>query len=126
MNGPSHPLKRRTSGEGSVSPPPLKRAQPSTTTSMHDPLFVTLAAEYSRFAGKAVASFFTPVSKKESAKVSWRIVEDTLLAALYSTDTTAASKTDSKTPRRVAAFDFVRYCFGNLFNVVWHPNMGFD
>ncbi|KAF2127312.1 PNK3P-domain-containing protein [Dothidotthia symphoricarpi CBS 119687] len=74
--------KRRSSNDRGVSPPPTKRRQQSATTS------------------KAVANFFTPVSKKEPEKMTWRIVKDSLLVGRYG----ASSATTGK--RRIAAFDF--------------------
>ncbi|KAL5120563.1 DNA kinase/phosphatase Pnk1 [Pleosporales sp. CAS-2024a] len=77
--------KRPSANSGGVSPPPSKRKQQSTTTS------------------KAVANFFTPLSKKEPEKMTWRIVKDSLLVGRYATAATKA-RTDSRT--RIAAFDF--------------------
>ncbi|KAF3034070.1 hypothetical protein E8E12_004444 [Didymella heteroderae] len=53
--------KRPSASEKEVSPPPAKRRQQSHTTN------------------KAVANFFTPSSKKEPEKMTWRIVKDSLL-----------------------------------------------
>jgi bifunctional polynucleotide phosphatase/kinase len=55
--------------------------------------------------GKAVANFFTPLSKKEPEKMTWRIVKDSLLIGRY-----AASNVPSaaKGRTKIAAFDFVR------------------
>ncbi|CAE7192651.1 hypothetical protein PTNB85_06397 [Pyrenophora teres f. teres] len=78
-------LSKRPSSSGKdVSPPPSKRRQQSTTTS------------------KAVANFFTPVSKKEPEKMVWRIVKDSLLVGRFGT---AAAQSTTKR-RRIAAFDF--------------------
>ncbi|KAF3033731.1 hypothetical protein E8E11_003712 [Didymella keratinophila] len=78
--------KRPSASEKEVSPPPAKRRQQSHTTN------------------KAVASFFTPTSKKEPEKMTWRIVKDSLLVGRYITSTTVRSA--SKAKQRVAAFDF--------------------
>ncbi|KAF1991288.1 DNA kinase/phosphatase Pnk1 [Aulographum hederae CBS 113979] len=99
----AHPpsLKRRNSDDGSISPPPVKRKQQSTTTS------------------KAVANFFTPVSKKAPEKISWRVVKDSLLIGKYDDpkDGSASGPTSSKT--KVAAFDFdstlIKTASGNRF-----------
>ncbi|KAF2035544.1 DNA kinase/phosphatase Pnk1 [Setomelanomma holmii] len=77
--------KRPSSNDRGVSPPPSKRKQQSTTTS------------------KAVANFFTPASKKEPSKMSWRIVKDSLLVGRY---TPTPAKTTLHDNARIAAFDF--------------------
>ncbi|KAF2018169.1 PNK3P-domain-containing protein [Aaosphaeria arxii CBS 175.79] len=77
--------KRPSSNDRGVSPPPAKRKQQSTTTS------------------KAVANFFTPASKKEPEKMTWRIVNESLLIGRYN----AAAQLIPKAGRRkIAAFDF--------------------
>ncbi|KAL6707964.1 DNA kinase/phosphatase Pnk1 [Coniothyrium glycines] len=78
--------KRPSSSGKEVSPPVTKRRQQSTTTS------------------KAVASFFTPTSKKEPDKMTWRIVNESLLVGRYSP--TIAAKASASANRRIAAFDF--------------------
>ena len=60
---------------------------------------------YSYILGKAVASFFTPISKKEQEKMTWRVVKDSLLVGRYNASATVQSTSKSK--RSVAAFDFV-------------------
>jgi bifunctional polynucleotide phosphatase/kinase len=77
--------KRPSANDRGVSPPPSKRKQQSTTTS------------------KAVANFFTPLSKKEPEKMIWRIVKDSLLVGRYA----AAAPAAKMGKRKVAAFDFV-------------------
>ncbi|KAF2847999.1 PNK3P-domain-containing protein [Plenodomus tracheiphilus IPT5] len=80
-------LGKRPSSHGKeVSPPPSKRRQQSTTTS------------------KAIANFFTPLSKKEPEKMVWRVVKDSLLVGRYGT--TTATRAASLSKRRIAAFDF--------------------
>ncbi|KAF1939758.1 PNK3P-domain-containing protein [Clathrospora elynae] len=78
--------KRPSSNSQDVSPPISKRRQQSTTTS------------------KAVASFFTPISKKEPEKMVWRIIKESLLVGRFSATTAALSAPKGK--RRIAAFDF--------------------
>ena len=51
-----------------------------------------------------MASFFTPISKKEPEQLTWRVVNDSLLIGRYGEATAVQSAT--KKPRRVAAFDF--------------------
>ena len=58
-------------------------------------------------AGKAVANFFTPVSKKEPEKMIWRVVNDSLLVGRYGAPA-AAQLAKAEKRRRIAAFDFVR------------------
>lgn len=55
-----------------------------------------------------MANFFTPASKKEKIeKLSWRVVDSTLVASVYtpSSDKKAPSETNGK--QKIAAFDFV-------------------
>ncbi|KAI9780872.1 MAG: hypothetical protein M1839_006499 [Geoglossum umbratile] len=94
-------LKRRTStGDASISPPPLKRKQPSTTTQ------------------NDVASFFTPASKKEPEKTTWRVISDSLLIARH--DAAEINKTSTlKRRHRIAGFDLdstiIKSASGNKF-----------
>ncbi|QKX56269.1 uncharacterized protein TRUGW13939_03370 [Talaromyces rugulosus] len=81
-------MKRSSSLAGAVSPPPLKRKVESTATK------------------SSVASFFTPTSQKKPEKVSWRIVNKSLIVGKYASDPSASEKLDSTRRRRVAAFDF--------------------
>ncbi|TKA63730.1 hypothetical protein B0A49_06522 [Cryomyces minteri] len=78
-------LKRQMgTHEGSVSPPPVKRKVESTTTK------------------SAVASFFTPTSKKLPEKTSWRVVNETLLVARYGSPKPGSSQAR----QRVVGLDF--------------------
>ena len=58
-----------------------------------------------------MASFFTPVSKKEPEKITWRVVNRSLLVGA-STPEPSSTKNDApaKKRRKIAAFDFVRSC----------------
>lgn len=56
---------------------------------------------------KAVASFFTPVSKKEPDQITWRIVNSTLLLAKYNPDVTSHATEPLTKRRKIAAFDLV-------------------
>ncbi|KAI9714453.1 MAG: hypothetical protein M1820_000414 [Bogoriella megaspora] len=76
-------MKRSNSKDGGVSPPSLKRKFKSATTST------------------AVASFFTPISKKQPEKLSWRIVNQTLLVGQHGELIQPAT-----TAVKIAAFDF--------------------
>jgi bifunctional polynucleotide phosphatase/kinase len=58
--------------------------------------------------GKAIANFFTPASKKEPEKMSWRIVNNSLLIGRYGVSAAAKSTTSIKSKQKIAAFDFVR------------------
>lgn len=56
---------------------------------------------------KAVSSFFTPASKKEPERITWRIINESVLLARYQPED--ADKTNgppSKRPK-IAAFDLV-------------------
>ena len=85
----------------SLSPPPVKRKLESTITSESPPLYLLSAHSMCR-TEKAVASFFTPTSKREPEPIKWRTVDNSLLVGKY--------KGDGPPPRRrkIAAFDFVR------------------
>ena len=96
--------KRPSASQEEVSPPPAKRRQQSHTTSAQQ--LIRRLRWLTRVAGKAVASFFTPMSRKEPEKMTWRIVKDSLLVGRYNTSATVQSA--SKVKRRIAAFDFVR------------------
>ncbi|OCK77416.1 PNK3P-domain-containing protein [Lepidopterella palustris CBS 459.81] len=85
------PAKRASTDDRGVSPPPVKRRQQSTTTS------------------KAVASFFTPISKKEPEKMTWRVVNDSLLIGRYQAPTATQSTKSGAKRRKIAAFDFLTF-----------------
>ncbi|KAF2150808.1 PNK3P-domain-containing protein [Myriangium duriaei CBS 260.36] len=78
-------LKRTSTADGSISPPPTKRR--NTPPSVP---------------GKATLDFFKPVSQKGPDPCRWRTVDDSLLVCTYNkSDTKAALR-----PRKIAAFDF--------------------
>ncbi|KAI9854978.1 MAG: hypothetical protein M1824_006487 [Vezdaea acicularis] len=83
--------KRGSETRGSsISPPPSKRKVPGSMTK------------------DAVASFFTPSSKKEPEKTTWQTRHQTLLVATYNQDTKEDSLEKSvqqRKKRKVAAFD---------------------
>ncbi|KAI9867300.1 MAG: hypothetical protein M1813_009578 [Trichoglossum hirsutum] len=94
-------LKRRaTTKDVSISPPPTKRKQISTTTQ------------------NAVVSFFTPASKKEPEKIIWRVINDSLLIARYNAKGTNKADILEK-GHRIAGFDLdstiIRSASGNKF-----------
>ncbi|KAF2467058.1 PNK3P-domain-containing protein [Lindgomyces ingoldianus] len=93
--------KRPSSDHKGVSPPQTKRRQQSTTTS------------------KAVANFFTPASKKEPEKMSWRIVNSSLLIGRYNPSAASQSPKPFRSGRKIAVFDFdstlIRSASGNRF-----------
>ncbi|KAF2256368.1 PNK3P-domain-containing protein [Trematosphaeria pertusa] len=80
--------KRPSSNERGFSPPATKRRQQSTTTS------------------KAVANFFTPLSKKEPEKMTWRVLNDSLLIGRYGAAPCTQSAKVIKGKQKIAAFDF--------------------
>jgi len=58
--------------------------------------------------GKAVAQFFTPLSKKEPEKVAWRVVDETLLVGEHQGFTADSGR------HKIAGFDLVQFlvwCF---------------
>ena len=52
---------------------------------------------------KAVASFFTPASKKEPDRLSWRVVDESLLIGTYR----PCSEKPCTKRSKIAAFDLV-------------------
>lgn len=77
-------LKRASTTDRDISPPPTKRKITTTTTN------------------KAVSNFFKPASEKEPDKVKFQVLHDTLLVGKYED---AATRPRPK-PVKVAAFDF--------------------
>ena len=72
-------------------------------------------------AEKAVASFFTPISKKDPEPITWRIVEQSLLVGKYCPRTYPKDIDEPSAKRRkVAAFDFVR--FQPVLSGLRHPS----
>jgi bifunctional polynucleotide phosphatase/kinase len=96
--------KRPSSNDQGVSPPASKRKQQSTTTSkLCTNTRRTHALIHST--GKAVANFFTPLSKKEPEKMTWRVVKDSLLIGRYAA---LNARSAAKGRIKIAAFDLVR------------------
>lgn len=109
---------KRSASPG-VSPPPLKRKVESTTTSKFPD---TQLLQKSKLVGSdyetpeaAVASFFTPVSQKKPEKITWRIVNKSLVVGKYDNKSTATSEQTTTRreevtgkKRKIAAFDLVR------------------
>ena len=60
-----------------------------------------------------VASFFTPTSKKEPEKVSWKTVNQTLLVGRY-----GELAREGKRPRKIAGFDFVSHAFNTFLKLI--------
>jgi hypothetical protein len=58
---------------------------------------------------KAVVNFFKPASQKEPEKVTWRVVDETLLIGKYRPSEETPKNLEGK--RRIAAFDFVGHFF---------------
>jgi bifunctional polynucleotide phosphatase/kinase len=96
--------KRPSSNDRGVSPPSSKRKQQSATTSKPY-ANVCKGLVLRQATGKAVANFFTPLSKKEPEKMSWRIVKDSLLIGRYAASAVRSAATGTI---KIAAFDFVR------------------
>ena len=95
-------MKRHLLKGDRISPPPVKRKIESNTTSKTSG-FVCKAIRLES-ADKAVANFFKPSSQKEPEKVQWRVVDNSLLVGMHS------SNKDERLPdkrRKIAAFDFV-------------------
>lgn len=77
-------LKRKSSTDRDVSPPPTKRKIATTTTN------------------KAVANFFKPASEKQPDKVTFQVLHETLLVARHED----AASVQRPKPVKIAAFDF--------------------
>lgn len=109
-------MKRKTSSqEARVSPPPLRRKVQSTTTNA------------------ALTTFFTPASQKPPEKMSWQVVDTTLLVGRYANDGPGEGQEPAAVPRKVAAFDLdctlIRTVSGKHFAhderdwQWWHPTV---
>ncbi|GIJ89811.1 hypothetical protein Asppvi_008757 [Aspergillus pseudoviridinutans] len=78
--------KRAASPTRAISPPPLKRKVESTVTK------------------RTVASFFTPASQKKPEKITWRVVNNSLVIGKYTTS--PGEQPARREKAKVAAFDF--------------------
>lgn len=56
---------------------------------------------------KAVSNFFKPASQKEADKITWRIVNDSLLVGKYNASSAEIKEDASVQKTKIAAFDFV-------------------
>jgi bifunctional polynucleotide phosphatase/kinase len=79
--------KRAASPTRGISPPPLKRKVESTVTK------------------RTVASFFTPTSQKKPEKITWRIINKSLVIGKYATS--PGEQPARREKAKVAAFDLV-------------------
>ncbi|RLL94541.1 hypothetical protein CFD26_104270 [Aspergillus turcosus] len=79
--------KRAGSPTRAISPPPLKRKVESTVTK------------------RTVASFFTPTSQKKPEKITWRVVNNSVVIGKYTTD--PGDQPARREKAKVAAFDLV-------------------
>ncbi|GIC88424.1 putative DNA 3'-phosphatase Tpp1 [Aspergillus udagawae] len=77
--------KRAASPTRAISPPPLKRKVESTVTK------------------RTVASFFTPTSQKKPEKITWRVVNNSLVIGKYTTG--PGEQPARREKAKVAAFD---------------------
>jgi len=99
---------KRASSQDGVSPPPVKRKQPSTTTrTCQNCAYYVPKFGFSHIAEKAVSNFFKPASQKEPDKVSWRIVNNSLLIGKYHVPLEVVKLESNDDKRKIAAFDFV-------------------
>ena len=94
--------------EASLSPPPLKKrkVESTTTSRLVDPVLSELT-DGLRSLEKAVSSFFTPTSKKEPERITWRIVNGTLLLASHQPVTADTINGPPSKRQKIAAFDLV-------------------
>jgi bifunctional polynucleotide phosphatase/kinase len=56
---------------------------------------------------KAVSNFFKPASQKEPDKITWRIVNDSLLVGKYNGSSAESKQEAVLGKHKIAAFDFV-------------------
>ena len=99
-------MKRTFDGsKGGVSPPPLKRRIESTTTSKTYLRRQECLSPYLQRIDRAVSSFFTPASQKVPERLTWRIVDRSLIVAKYDASHSDVRSQSISTPRRIAAFD---------------------
>jgi bifunctional polynucleotide phosphatase/kinase len=103
-------VMKRLNSSGGVSPPPLRRKVESTTTSEYQPSNISKAKLLTisdQILETAVASFFTPISQKKPEKITWRIVNKSLIAGKYTSGPGENAQTQPPKRRKVAAFDLV-------------------
>ncbi|KAL8750405.1 MAG: hypothetical protein Q9184_006437 [Pyrenodesmia sp. 2 TL-2023] len=89
-----------------VSPPPMRRRVESTTTSGLSLQEYYLGAPSECSLEKAVAGFFTPVSKKDPDQTTWRVINNTLLSGRYRPKASQVPSSNPRKGRKVATFDF--------------------
>jgi bifunctional polynucleotide phosphatase/kinase len=67
---------------------------------------------------KAVSNFFKPASQKEPDKITWRVVNDTLLVGKYHGSSAEARQDTPIGKQKIAAFDFVYYvCLPGIYSI---------
>ena len=94
--------------EASLSPPPLKRRKvESTTTSRWVNYIVSELTDRFRSPDKAVSSFFTPASKKDPERITWRIINESLLCVNSQADVANTTNAPPLQKTKIAAFDLV-------------------
>ena len=108
MKADRAPKKKANVKEASLSPPPLKRRKvESTTTSRWVDYILSELADDFRSLEKAVSSFFTPASKKDPERITWRIINESLLFANSQTDVADTTNAPPLQKTKIAAFDLV-------------------
>ena len=68
-------------------------------------------AHFAKYVEKAVASFFTPASKKTLELVEWRTIDGSLLVGRYKGQGSSLER------RKIAAFDFVSLSFSSFYTL---------
>ncbi|KAL2013806.1 hypothetical protein VTN00DRAFT_1331 [Thermoascus crustaceus] len=88
MAGAAGTKRTASPSRAAISPPPLKRKVESTTTK------------------QAVANFFAPASQKKPEKITWRILNNSLIIGKYATEHADKQRNEQGVKRKIAAFDF--------------------
>ncbi len=105
----SHAAKGKANArDASLSPPPLKKrkVESTTTSGWIDPILRELADGLWTLE-RAVSSFFTPTSMKEPERITWQIINETLLLASHQPITVDTTNGPPSKRRKIAAFDLV-------------------
>lgn len=68
-------------------------------------------ANHYLYSEQAVADFFAPASQKKPEKITWRILNNSLIIGKYATEHADKQRNEHGVKRKIAAFDFVSLLF---------------